>query len=34
MLFQMIIHLVFAQYQNEMNSKKEKAKACESLITI
>ena len=34
MLFQLIIHQFFAQYQNEMNSTKEKADACGSLITL
>ena len=34
MLFQLIIHQFFAQYQNEMNSTKEKAEARRSLITL
>ena len=34
MLFQLIIHQFFAQYQKEMNSTKAKAKACGSLINL
>ena len=34
MLFHLIIHQIFAQYQNQMNWTKEKAKACGSLITL
>ena len=34
MLFQLIIHQFFGQYQNEMNLTKEKAQACGSLKTL
>ena len=34
MAFQLILHQLFVQYQNEMNSTRARAKACESLITL
>ena len=34
MTFELIIHQVFVQYQNEMNSTRARTKACGSLITL
>ena len=34
MVFQLIIHQFFVQYQNEMNSTRARTKACGSLITL